>query len=179
MGATGPDVSALQLLAPAAEVLLDAVRGRPGVGLLEPAHVSLGYPWLPALDALEAVPLVQAAARAAAPMHAVLERLEAFPADPRGRVLLHAAPVPAGPVRALAAALSVGPFTPHLSIARVTADGDAGAVAAQLAPLLPLPVELATLELTVRIDGRWSRVGAWRLATAAPPPAPATATGSG
>lgn len=171
----GPDISALQLLVPAAEVLIDAVRGEPAVGLLEPAHVSLGYPWLPAADALAAVPRLAAAAASTAAMDGLLRRLDAFPADPRGRVLLHAAPVPAGPVRALAEALGAGPITPHLSIARVLADGDVDAVRARVEPLLPLPVRLETLELTVRVDGRWQRVGRWALAAAPPTTAPPTA----
>ena len=147
------DVAALQLLVPGAEPLLDAVRGLPGVGLLEPAHVSLGYPWRPAG---EANPAVVAAAAAAVPPFALrLVRLGRFGPDARGRVLLHAVPEDDGPVRALARLVGGDLRDTHLSVARVLAGTDVDDVAARVEHLLPLTCPVEVLELTVQEQGAW------------------------
>ena len=155
------DVAALQLLVPGAEPLLDAVRGLPGVGLLEPAHVSLGYPWRAADDADAA--LVAAAAAASAPFVVRFAAVRRFDPDARGRVLVHVAPEDDGPVRALAASVGADLRAPHLSVARVLAEGDPDAVAAAVSPLLPLTVPVEVLELSVQVDGRWQRPQRFRL----------------
>lgn len=148
-----PDVAALQLLVPAAEPLLDAVRDLPHVGLLEPAHVSLGYPWRPAAQADPDV-VRRAAARVPA-FDLVLGRVRAFAADPRGRVLVHAVPEDDAPFRRLAALVEADLRDVHLSVARVLPAGDVDAVLARVAPLLPLTCRVAVLELTVQRDGAW------------------------
>lgn len=142
---------------PGAEVLLDAVRGLPGAGLLEPAHVSLGYPWRAADDALGRLDDVRAAAARVPAFDAVLTGPHRFAPDARGRVLVHARLTDETPVRTLGALLGADLRDVHLSIARVLPAGDAAAVEAALAVLLPLPVRVAALELTVRCGGRWSR----------------------
>lgn len=149
------DVAALQLLVPGALPLLDAVRGLPGAALLPPPHMSLGYPWLSADEALDRLADVRAAAAAVPAFDAVLPEVRRFAPDSRGRVLVHVAPVDETPVRALAAALGADLRDVHLSVARVTGDGDPDAVAAAVAPLLPLTVRVSELELTVRRDGAW------------------------
>ena len=149
------DVSALQLLVPAARPLLDAVRGLPGAALLPPPHISLGYPWLAADEALARLADVSAAAAAVPAFDAVLPEVRRFAPDTRGRVLVHVAPVDGSPVRALAGRLGADLRDVHLSVARVTADGDPDAVAAAVARLLPLTARVSVLELTVRRDGTW------------------------
>ena len=148
-----PDVASLQLLVPGAEPLLDAVRGLPGVGLLEPAHVSLGYPWRPAAEA-DAV-LVALAASLVPPFVLRLGRLGRFDADPRGRVVLHAVPDDDAPVRALADAVGGDLRDTHLSVARVLPGTDVDEVAALVEHLLPLECPVTELELTVQRDRRW------------------------
>lgn len=154
---SGEDIGSLQLLLPAAGVLLDAVRALPGVSLLEPPHVSLGYPWLPAEEALAAADRVREAAAAVPGFAAVLTGPHRFAADTRRRTVVHARLEDDAPVRALASALGADLRDVHLSIARVLPDGDPDAVAAAVAALLPLRVPVEGLELTVRQEGRWSR----------------------
>ena len=147
------DVAALQLLVPGAEPLLDAVRGLPGVGLLEPAHVSLGYPWRPAAEADPG--LVALAAAQVPPFVLRFGALGRFGPDPRGRVLLHAVPDDDAPVRALARVVGGELRDTHLSIARVLAGTDVDEVAARLEPLLPLTCPVGVLELTLQRERVW------------------------
>lgn len=149
------DVAALQLLVPGARPLLEAVRGLPGAALLLPPHISLGYPWLPADEALDRLADVRAAAVAVPAFDAAFPEVRRFAPDTRGRVLVHVAPLDDAPVRALAGALGADLRDVHLSVARVTADGDPDEVAAAVAPLLPLTARVSQLELTVRRDGTW------------------------
>ena len=74
----------------------------PGVGLLEPPHVSPGCPWLPAGTALEALPRVVAAALEVPAFRAELTGPYRFGADQRGRVVVYARLRDDGPVRELA-----------------------------------------------------------------------------
>ena len=134
------------------------MRGLPGVGLLEPPHVSLGYPWLPADEAEAQVDRVREAAAAVPAFEALLVGPHRFAADTRGRVLVHARLADDAPVRALAAALGADLRDVHLSVARVLPAGDLAAVEAAVAPLLPLSVRVEVLELTVRRDGAWSQL---------------------
>ena len=86
---------------------------------------------------------------------ALLPEVRRFAPDSRGRVLLHVAPADESPLRALAALLGADLRDVHLSVARVTADGDPDAVAAAVAPLLPLTAGVTEVELTVRRAGTW------------------------
>lgn len=147
------DVAALQLLVPEAEPLLDAVRGVPRVGLLEPAHVSLGYPWRPA-DRVDRE-LVRQAAQATAPFEVRLGQVRAFAPDARGRVLVHAVPDDERPFRALAALAEADLRDVHLSLARVLPGGDVAQVVRRVEPLLPVVATLRVLELTVQGEGVW------------------------
>lgn len=139
------------------------MRDLPGVGLLSPPHVSLGYPWLPPDAALAALPDVSAAAASVPAFEALLSGPYAFTPDPRGRVVVHARLSPSAPVRALAAALQADLREVHLSLARVTRDGSVDAVLGALAPLLPLAVRISVLEVSVRPAG-----GVWSVVLQAP-----------
>ena len=144
-------LSALFLVVPEAEVLLDAVRGLDGVGLLEPAHISLGYPWV----ADPSVERVREAASRVKPHVVELRGPELFVQDVRERTVVHALLSDESVPRRLAALLDAPLRTPHLSIARVRKNGDVGAVVDAVSPLLPLRVRLETLELTLRTDAGW------------------------
>ena len=150
-------------------MLLSAVRDLPGVGLLEPPHVSLGYPWLPAAAALEQLDRVREAAARVPPFEALLTGPHAYPADPRGRVLLHARLADERPVRELARLLGADLRDVHLSLARLRPGTDEDAVRGALAPLLPLQVAVVELDVTVQRAGRWEPALRQRLG--APPPA--------
>lgn len=160
-----PDVAALQLLVPGAEVLLDAVRGLPGVGLLEPAHVSLGYPWRPAADVDEE--LLVAAAAQVPPFAVRFPVATSFSPDGRGRVLVHVAPEEDAPFRRLAGLVGADLRQPHLSVARVASGPDrqerVDDVLSRVAALLPLSARVDLLELTVQRAGQWQPGTRWRL----------------
>lgn len=140
---------------PGAAALLDAVRGLPGVGLLAPPHVSLGYPWASADAAAQRVADVAAAAGAEPAFDVLLTGPHRYAPDVRGRVLVHARVDDEGPFRRLAAALGADLRDVHLSLARVLPVGDVAAVEAALAPLLPLSARVDVLELTAQRDRRW------------------------
>ena len=114
-------LSALFLVVPEAEVLLDAVRGLPGVALLEPAHVSLGYPWV--RDARDRVDQVRAAAAQVKPHVVELRGPELFVQDVRQRTVVHGLLSDDSVPRRLADLLDAPLRTPHLSIARKGAAG--------------------------------------------------------
>jgi hypothetical protein len=153
-----PDPSALYLLVPSAEVLLSAVRDLPGVSLLEPAHVSLGYPWVSAAAVALRLDEVRAVAAATPPIPVVLDGPHRFDVDVRGRQVVHLRPDSDEPFLSLAAALGAPLRTPHLSVARVLASGSVASVEDVLRPLLPLRTTITQLEVTVRVaPGRWER----------------------
>ncbi len=157
-------MSALFLVVPEAEVLLDAVRGLDGVGLLEPAHISLGYPWVrdPSVDR------VRDAAAQVRPHVVELRGPELFVQDVRQRTVVHALLSDESVPRRLAELLDAPLRTPHLSIARVRRDGDVRAVVDALEGLLPLRVRLEALALTVREGpGEWTTLGEFRLGLSA------------
>lgn len=144
--------SALFLTVPEAEPLLDAVRGLPGVALLEPAHISIGYPWVrdPSVDrVLEAAAQVK-------PHVVELRGPELFVQDVRQRTVVHGLLSDESVPRRLAELLDAPLRTPHLSIARVRKNGDVGQVVDAVAHLLPLRVRLEVLELTVREESGWT-----------------------
>jgi hypothetical protein len=148
----GPDPSALYLLVPDAEPLLDAVRDLPGVGLLEPAHISLGYPWLTAEQACQHLDEVRAAAASTPAWDVLLSGPERFATDVRGRTVVHLRPDDDAPFLALAERLG-GPLrTPHLSVARVLSTGSVEQVEERLRPLLPLRTRLARGDRARRTD---------------------------
>ena len=147
------DVAALQLLVPEAEQLLDAVRGLAGVGLLEPAHVSLGYPWRTAEAADPSV--VQAAAARTRAFQVRFAEARTFSPDGRGRVLVHVAPDDDEPFHELARVVQADLRQVHLSVARVVKDGDIAEVVRRVEPLLPLVATVRLLELTAQCGGVW------------------------
>lgn len=153
-------LAALFLPVPEAEPLLDAVRGAPAVSLLEPAHISLGYPWGRDPD----VELVRRVAAAVPAGDTLLVGPELFEQDVRRRTVVHALLSDSSVPRALAQALHAPLRTPHLSIARVGRHGDVPAVVDAIAHLLPLAVRLDTLELTVRTDTGWTTLASVPLA---------------
>ena len=132
------------------------MRGVEGAALLEPAHVSLGYPWRPTAEALAALDEVRAAAARVPAFDALLGGPHAFAPDGRGRVLVHARLADEGPVRALAALLGADLRQVHLSVARVLPGGDVAQVQALVAPLLPRTVRVDHLDVTVQLAGRWA-----------------------
>ncbi len=153
------DGTALQLDVPAAWPALEAVAalGLDGAVLLRPPHVSLAWPWLDGSAAAAALDEVAAGGARWAPFELMLSRVEVFAAR-GGAAVVHLVPREPEPVRALTAVLPGGSTDrAHLSVARV-ARGDVGAARAALAPLLPLRVRAATVEVRARVRGNWEVV---------------------
>lgn len=161
----GPDPSALYLRVLAAEPLLDAVRGIAGVGLLEPAHISLGYPWLSADEALTRLDAVREVAAHTEPWPVLLDGPHRFDVDVRGRTVVHLRPDDDAPFLDLAARLDATVRTPHLSVARVLSTGDVDLVEQALADLVPVRTHLDDLEVTVRSGRTWGSALRVRLGT--------------
>lgn len=148
--------SALYLVVSDAEVLLDAVRGLPGVALLEPAHITLAYPWVG--DPESHLDDVRTACREVAAATVVLHGPSSFEQDVRGRTVVHATLSDDSVPQELATRLAQPLRTPHLSIARVRRSGDVDQVMAAVGPLLPLTVRLDTVEVTRRDPEGWTTI---------------------
>lgn len=148
--------SALYLVVPDAEVLLDAVRGLPGVSLLEPAHITLGYPWVG--DPEARLDEVRSACADVPPATVVLEGPSLFEQDVRRRTVVYATVSDDAVPHELASRLAAPLRTPHLSIARVRRTGDVDQVIAAVAPLLPLTVRLDTVAVTRRDPTGWTTI---------------------
>jgi 2'-5' RNA ligase len=148
--------SALYLVVPDAEVLLDAVRGMPGVTLLEPAHITLAYPWVG--DPEARLDDVRTACGEVPAATVVLHGPSSFEQDVRGRTVVHASLSDERVPQDLAARLASPLRTPHLSIARVRRSGDVDEVVAAVAHLLPLTVRLELVEVTRRDPSGWTTI---------------------
>lgn len=161
-------MSALQLAVPGLEVLLDRLRPAlpDGATVLNPPHVSLGYPWLPANAAVVVVDEVAARVAHLGPIEVLFTGPHRFPPDRRGRTTVVLRPVPEDPIRALVAAVAdiagsdpTG-FTPHCSLFRIPAGVDPTPMEALVAPDLPLAARLDHLDL--RVQGPGGNGSGWR-----------------
>ena len=105
---SGADLTTLQLAVPAVDPLLRRVAAVVGAraSVLDPGHVSFGYPWLPPAAALAVVDDLAAALAEVPPLTLRLVGPARFPPDGRGRTTLHLEPSPATPVHELAARIT-------------------------------------------------------------------------
>lgn len=155
-------ISALQFAVPAAHEVL--ARMRPLLTkrctVLDPPHISFGYPWLPAAAARDAIASVEAALSEVPPVPLRLVGPRRFATDHRGRVVLYLAPDPPDDVLAVGDVISTiaglpRAFTPHCSLVRLAADVDPAPFEAVAAASLPLQTVLHTIELHVRDRSQW------------------------
>lgn len=157
------DLTTLQLAVPDVDPLLARLgRALPDATVLDPGHVSFGYPWLAPYEAADRIDAVTAALARRAPVTVDLVGPHHFAPDRRGRVTIHLRPRPAAPLHELAAVVeqaaehAVDDFTPHCSLVRV-ADGRRADEARRLVtPWSPTTVTLCSVQLHVRHRGRWS-----------------------
>lgn len=158
-------LTALQLAVPAVDPILDALRPQlpAGATVLDPAHISFGYPWLPP-DAARAIADDIADIVASQPSFEVeLFGPRRFDPDARGRVTVWLEPHPRAQIDALqdtiAAVSGHHPtaFTPHCSVFRVRHAIDAGPLEAVARVFVPIRVRLDVVELHVQQRGGWRR----------------------
>jgi 2'-5' RNA ligase len=164
----GTGTSTVQLDVPAAWPLQEAVADLDRVTLLSPPHVTLAWRWLPAAAARGAADALAEVVAAAPPFDLSLPRVASFPADPRGRVVVHAVVEPPGPLTALAGAIraiagDAPELTPHLSVARVRRGGPLREVRRRAAALLPLTTRATSVHLHVQEGAGWRVVGVYPL----------------
>lgn len=156
-------ISALQLAVPAVDPLLDELRTalpEPAT-ILDPAHISFGYPWLEPTAGRAVIDAVAAALAHEGPFDVELAGPRHFAADGKGRVTVWLEPYPAAAIHALswviadASGHDIEDFTPHCSLVRLPSDMQAGTVQRLVRAHLPLRAHLDQVEFHVREDGHW------------------------
>lgn len=156
-------VSALQLAVPAVDPLLDDLRPLlpDGATVLDPAHISFGYPWLAPATALAVIDDVGEVLARQRPFDVTLLGPRRFDPDRRGRVTLWLEPQPTATLLALgrivgdAAGHPLDEYTPHCSLLRLPAGADPEPFHQLVAPRLPIVTRLERVELHVRDGGGW------------------------
>lgn len=157
------DIAAVQLSVPAAaRAMRAAARAAAGHDptLLDPPHISLGYPWRPDVD-------LNHMARVAARMPAPTVRLDEV-AVWGDRPVVHLPAAPVAPLRVLADELGwpdLDDLAPHVSLVRLDDPPQhvLDAVVAAARAEVPGAVVVTDLEVSIRRDGTWRRVRRWRL----------------
>lgn len=158
-------VSALQLAVPAVDPLLDDLRPLlpDGATVLDPAHISFGYPWLEPEAALAVIGEVATALASKAPLDVTLRGPRRFAPDRAGRLTMWLEPQPTAPLVALGRAVEAvagrpsDGFTPHCSLVRLPAGADPAPIDRIIAPRLPIATRLDRVELHVQASGGWRR----------------------
>lgn len=156
-------MSALQLAVPAVDPLFDDLRPLlpRNATVLDPAHISFGYPWLSPEAALSVIDNVADALAQHPPFDVTLLGPRRFPPDRTGRVTLwldpqpHAALLALGRVIGDAAGHPVDGFTPHCGLVRLPAGVDPDPLDRLVAPWLPIVTRLEHVELRVQASGGW------------------------
>lgn len=164
-------VSALQLVVPAVDPLLDDLRPLlpDGATVLDPAHISFGYPWLEPKAALAVIDDVADALARRQALDITLLGPRRFAPDGRGRMTVWLDPRPATALHALARVVGeasghpIDDFTPHCSLLRVPAHVDPGPFDRLVALHLPIVTRLDRVELHVQASGGWQHARTLRL----------------
>ena len=171
------ELSTLQLAVPAADIVIERVRPLLPYGstVLDPAHISFGYPWLEPDAARGVVDEVQEALADCSPVTVDLHGPRRFPPDHRGRTVLWLEPRPAEPIREISRVITrvsgrPRDFRPHCSIVRLGEGVDPTPFEQVIDDALPLHATLDTIELHIRQLGQWRPERSITL-TAAPQPA--------
>lgn len=159
-----PDRSALQVAVPAVDPLLEQLRPTlpAGATVLEPAHISFGYPWLDPPAARDVLDDVAAVLAEQAPFAVELTGPHRFAPDHDGRVVVWLEPQPAAAVRALgwliadASGHDTDGFMPHCSLVRLPEGVDPAPLEQLVTPNLPLPARLDHVEFRVEHNGTWT-----------------------
>ncbi|MBW3603685.1 MAG: 2'-5' RNA ligase family protein [Actinobacteria bacterium] len=156
-------ISALQLAVSAVDPLLDDLRTMvpAGSAVLEPAHISFGYPWMEPSAGRAVIDDVAEALAREAPFDIELAGPRRFDPDPKGRVTVWLEPYPAAAIHALnwviadASGHDVDDFTPHCSLVRLQAGIEPGPLERLVHQRLPLRARLDRVEFHTRDDDVW------------------------
>lgn len=156
-------LSALQVMVPVVDPLFTTLRPQlpAGAAVLDPGHISFGYPWLDPAAGRAVIDDVAEALATHRPAEVELHGPERFSPDRNGRVTVYLAPRPAAAVHALADAVvaasghAIHDYTPHCSLARLPSGADPGPVEDLVAPHLPLRARLASVHFQVQTRAGW------------------------
>lgn len=156
-------ISALQLAVPAVDTILEELRPLlpSGTAVLDPAHISFGYPWIPPTTARAVIDDVADALAREAPFDVELTGPRRFPTDTKGRITVWLDPQPRSVLRALNRTISdasghdVADLTPHCSLVRVGRTVDPSPFEAVVRARLPLTTRLDRVDFHVREGNRW------------------------
>lgn len=153
-------ISALQLPVTAVDPLLDDLRAALPAGstVVEPAHISFGYPWMEPSAGRAALDDVTAALAREGPFDVELAGPRRFEPDAQGRVTVWIEPYPPAAIHALswviadASGHDIDDFTPHCSLVRLAPGADPGPLERLLHDRIPLRARLSTVEFRVHTD---------------------------
>lgn len=156
-------LSALQVMVPVVDPLFTRLRPQlpAGAAVLDPGHISFGYPWLDPANGRAAVDDVAEALAAQRPAEVELDGPERFAPDRNGRVTVYLAPHHAAALHALADAVvaasghPIDDYTPHCSLVRLPPGADPGALEDLVAPHLPLRTRLTSVRFQVQTTAGW------------------------
>jgi 2'-5' RNA ligase len=148
---------------PAVDAILDDLRAElpTGATVLDPAHISFGYPWLSPRRARDVIDDVAAALSNEPPFDVQLRGPRRFSPDSKGRTTVWLDPQPAAALRSLSSTIArasghdLVDFTPHCSLVRVGPGVDPRPLEDIVQPHLPLVTRLERVDFHVRENGCW------------------------
>ena len=155
-------LSALQLMVPAVDPLLDDLRSQlpEGSAVMDPGHISFGYPWLDPDTGRAVLDDVEAALAREGPFDVELSGPRRFLADAGGRVTVYLAPQPEAAIQALSWIIADASghdieFAPHCGLVRLPPDVDPGPFERLVRPHLPLIARLDQVQFHVQGSDGW------------------------
>lgn len=155
-------LTALQLMVPAVDPVLDDLRPQlpEGTGVMDPGHISFGYPWLDPDTGRAVLDEVEAALAREGPFDVELSGPRRFPADASGRVTVYLTPQPEAAIQALSWIIADASghdieFTPHCSLVRLPPDVDPGPFERLVHRHLPLIARIEEVQFHVRGADGW------------------------
>jgi hypothetical protein len=156
------DLSALQLMVPVVDPVLDDLRPQlpEGATVMDPGHISFGYPWLDPDAGRIVLDDVATALAREGPFDVELFGPRHFPADGAGRVTVYLVPQPEAAIQALSWIIADASghdieFSPHCSLVRLPAGADPGPLQRLIHPHLPLIARLDQVQFHVQGPDGW------------------------
>lgn len=157
-----PGLSALQLMVPAVDPLLEDLRPAlpDGSAVMDPGHISFGYPWLDPDTGRGVLDDVEAALAKEAPFDVELAGPRRFPADAQDRTTVYLAPQPEAAIQALSWIIADASghdieFVPHCSLVQLPAGVDPAPLERLVHQHLPLLARLEQVQFHVQGPHGW------------------------
>jgi hypothetical protein len=155
-------LSTLRLMVPAVDPVLDDLRPQlpAGTAVMDPGHISFGYPWLDPAAGRAALDDVEAALARERPFDVELSGPRRFPAAAGGRVTVYLAPQPEAAIHALSWIIADASghdieFTPHCALVRLPPEVDPGPLERLVHPHFPLIARLEQVQFHVQGSDGW------------------------